>query len=79
VGLQFENAALAYQAAANGLGVMIALMPLIADALDEGRLVCPLKQSVQLQRGYYLTHSPLRAPSTVVRHFKEWLCTEARV
>jgi LysR family glycine cleavage system transcriptional activator len=78
-GLQFENAALAYQAAANGLGVMIALMPFVAEALNEGRLTCPLKQSAQLQRGYYLTHSPLRAPSTVVRHFKEWLCTEARV
>ena len=78
VGLQFENAALAYQAAANGLGVMIALMPFVAEALQEGRLTCPLKQSVQLQRGYYLTHSPLRPPSAVVRHFKEWLCSEDR-
>jgi len=76
-GLQFENAALAYQAAANGLGVMIALEPFVADALHEGRLTCPLKQTVQLPRGYYVTHSPLRQPSTVVRHFKDWLSEEA--
>jgi LysR family glycine cleavage system transcriptional activator len=78
-GLQFENAALAYQAAANGLGVMIALMPLVSDALQEGRLTCPLPQSVQLPRGYYLTLSPLRPPSAVVRHFRDWLCREAQV
>ena len=77
-GLQFENAALAYQAAANGLGVMIALMPFVTDALNEGRLTCPLKQPVLLPRGYYLTHSPMRPPSTVVRHFKEWIGEEAR-
>jgi LysR family glycine cleavage system transcriptional activator len=77
-GLQFENAALAYQAAANGLGVMIALMPFVSDALQEGRLTCPLMQSVQLPRGYYLTHSPLRPPSAVVRHFRDWLCQEAQ-
>lgn len=76
--LQFENAALAYQAAANGLGVMIALMPFVTDALNEGRLTCPLPQSVQLPRGYYLTHSPLRAPSAVVRHFRDWLIQEAQ-
>lgn len=77
-GLQFENAALAYQAAANGLGVMIALMPFVTDALNEGRLTCPLPHSVQLPRGYYLTHSPLCQPSAVVRHFKDWLGQEAQ-
>lgn len=76
-GLQFENAALAYQAAANGLGVMIALQPFVVNALREGRLTCPLKKTAQLPRGYYVMHSPLRQPSTVVRHFKDWLCEEA--
>jgi LysR family glycine cleavage system transcriptional activator len=76
--LQFENAALAYQAAANGLGVMIALKPFVLDALNEGRLTCPVKQTVQLPRGYYLTHSPLRQPSAVVRQFEAWLCEEAQ-
>ncbi|MEY4644225.1 MAG: hypothetical protein RLZZ596_1056 [Pseudomonadota bacterium] len=78
-GLQFENAALAYQAAANGLGVMIALVPFVEDALREGRLIQPLDLSVDLSRGYYLSHSPLRPLSGLAKSFQQWLMHEAGI
>jgi LysR family transcriptional regulator, glycine cleavage system transcriptional activator len=51
-GLKFENAALAYQAAADQLGVIVALLPFVRDDLAVGRLVAPFKLRVPTRGAY---------------------------
>ena len=53
-GLKFENAALAYQAAADRLGVIVAQLPFVRDDLRTGRLVAPFALRVPTAGAYYL-------------------------
>jgi LysR family glycine cleavage system transcriptional activator len=76
-GLKFENAALAYQAATDQLGVMIAQLALVEDDLRAGRLVAPLKLRVPTRGGYYLQFRTDRAKPARVRLFEEWIVGEA--
>ena len=73
----FDNAALAYQAAIDALGVVIAQKALIQDELDSGRLVAPLPQRVQTQGAYYLAFHPHRPKAPRVTAFEAWLMDEA--
>ena len=57
-GLKFENAALAYQAAIDELGVMIAQRALVEDDLRTGRLVTPI--AAPLRTGPVATTSRIR-------------------
>ena len=76
-GLKFENAALAYQAAVDQLGVMVALLPFVRDDLASGRLVAPLDLKVPAEGAYYLAY-PAQSPPQRVRDFEEWVVSEAR-
>jgi LysR family glycine cleavage system transcriptional activator len=73
----FDNAALAYQAAIDALGVVIAQQALIQDDLDNGRLVAPLSQRVATQGAYYLAFHPHRPKAPRVAAFETWLIGEA--
>ena len=75
--MTFDNAALAYQAAIDALGVVIAQQALIQDDLDNGRLVAPLPQRVQTQGAYYLAFHPHRPKAARVAAFEAWLMAEA--
>jgi LysR family glycine cleavage system transcriptional activator len=75
--MTFDNAALAYQAAIDALGVVIAQQALIQDDLDNGRLVAPLRQKVQTQGAYYLAFHPHRPKASRVAAFEAWLMAEA--
>jgi LysR family glycine cleavage system transcriptional activator len=75
-GLKFENAALAYQAAIDQLGVMVALLPFVRDDLASGRLVAPLDLKVPIEGSYYLAYPP-RMPPRSVLDFEEWIVSEA--
>jgi LysR family transcriptional regulator, glycine cleavage system transcriptional activator len=76
-GLKFENAALAYQAAADQLGVIVALLPFVRDDLAAGRLVEPFALRVPTPGAYYLAY-PTRAPQPQrVRDFEAWIAAEA--
>jgi LysR family glycine cleavage system transcriptional activator len=77
-GLKFENAALAYQAAIDQLGVTIAQRALVADDLRTGRLVAPFALSVRTSGGYYLAYPPHRPKSSRLVAFEEWLLAEAQ-
>ena len=70
--MTFDNAALAYQAAIDALGVVIAQTALIQDDLDSGRLVAPLAQRVQTPA--FHPHRP-KAPR--IAAFEAWLMAEA--
>ena len=77
-GLKFENAALAYQAAVDELGVMIAQRALVQDDLATGRLVAPIAMPLRTPGGYYLAYPPYRPRSERVAAFEEWIVGEAQ-
>lgn len=77
-GLKFENAALAYQAAADQLGVIVALLPFVRDDLAAGRLIAPFALRVPTAGAYYLAY-PTRSPQPRrVLDFEEWIVAEAQ-
>jgi LysR family glycine cleavage system transcriptional activator len=76
-GLKFENAALAYQAAIDELGVMIAQRALVADDLRTGRLVAPIPLPLRVPGGYYLAYPPHRPRSSRLAAFEDWVVSQA--
>jgi LysR family glycine cleavage system transcriptional activator len=74
-GLKFENAALAYQAAADQLGVIVALLPFVRDDLAAGRLVEPFRLRVETEGGYWLACRPGPRPERI-RAFEDWITAE---
>ena len=75
--MTFDNAALAYQAAIDGLGVVIAQRALIEDDLKSGRLIAPFDRQVTTQGAYYLAFHPGRPQAPRVAAFEAWLLAEA--
>ena len=75
--ITFDNAALAYQAAIDALGVVIAQRALIEDDLKAGRLIAPLALHVATQGAYYLAFHPHRPKAPRVAAFEAWLVAEA--
>lgn len=72
-GMTLANAALCYQAAADGLGVAIAQRAYISEDIRSGRLVIAVDHVARTERGYYLVCDPLRADTAPVRLFREWI------
>ncbi|WP_179106932.1 transcriptional regulator GcvA [Variovorax sp. KK3] len=77
-GLKFENAALAYQAAADQLGVTVALDAFVRDDLATGRLVAPFALRVATRGAYYLAWRDQAQQPERVRAFDEWIVDEAQ-
>jgi LysR family transcriptional regulator, glycine cleavage system transcriptional activator len=78
-GVKFENAALAYQAAIDGLGVMIAQWAFIEDDLATGRLVAPFGLRVPTKRAYFLATHPGREKPARLRSFEDWILEESAI
>jgi len=76
-GLKFENAAMAYQAAAEQLGVMVAVLPFVRDDLASGRLVAPFDLRVSTEGGYFMAWRPQAPTPQRVRDFEAWIAAEA--
>ena len=76
-GLKFENAALAYQAAADQLGVMVALDAFVREDLAAGRLVAPFALRVPTKGAYYLAWRDQAPVPERVRAFDAWIAAEA--
>ncbi|WP_213956551.1 MULTISPECIES: transcriptional regulator GcvA [unclassified Variovorax] len=76
-GLKFENAAMAYQAAAEGLGVMVAVHAFVRDDLASGRLVAPFDLRVPTEGGYFMAWRADRPVAQRVRDFESWIAAEA--
>jgi LysR family transcriptional regulator, glycine cleavage system transcriptional activator len=76
-GLKFENAALAYQAAADQLGVMVALHAFVRDDLASGRLVAPFPLQVETPGAYYLAWRSDAPQPERVQAFEAWIVQEA--
>ncbi len=77
-GLRFNQCALALDAAAEGQGVALSLLPLAATDLAGGRLVVPFAPRIELDAAYYLislpTEEETEAPEIVA--FRDWMLAE---
>jgi len=75
-GLKFENSALAYQAAMNELGVVMAQRAFVEDDLHSGRLVAPLSLRVPTHGAYYFAYNAHRPKAPRVAAFEDWITRE---
>ncbi len=77
-GPHFSDASLALEAALEGLGVALAIKPLLAAEIEAGRLVVPFGLSQPARFAYYLvTPEPfVERPQAVA--FRQWLLAEAQ-
>jgi len=72
-GITLANAALCYQAAADGLGIAMAQRAYVEDDLRTGRLVVAVDHMARTELGYYLVCDPMKAATSPVRLFREWI------
>jgi len=70
--LKFENSAMAYAAAVQGVGCAIGIRSLVGRYLDTGALVAPFSFS-QRMGGYYLLRPKGRRESPALKAFRTWL------
>jgi LysR family glycine cleavage system transcriptional activator len=75
--LTFENSALTYQGAVDGLGIAIAQLAFVSDELASGRLVAPLALTVKNRVGYHLVYPREREAQAKNRAFQAWIAEEA--
>ena len=76
-GLRVENSALAYQAAVESVGVVIAQRAFVDDDLRNGRLVAPFALPVAADGSYYFGYPTQRPRSERVAAFEAWIVREA--
>lgn len=77
-GLTFNNSSLAYEAAANGIGVAMAQYHYVENELENGRLVAPFPQRLRTGRHHYLVSRWANADLPEVVAFREWIIAESR-
>lgn len=75
-GPHYSDASLAFDAAIDGQGVLLAADMMSADAVSDGRLVRPFDRPVRGERGYYLAVAKGRRDSRKLKLFRDWLAAE---
>ncbi|RKP53696.1 transcriptional regulator GcvA [Pararobbsia silviterrae] len=75
--LDFDHVFLQLGAAAEGLGVALASLPLIEREIATGRLVCPLSESAWRGPDYTLVANRERADDDAVVAFRKWIVAAA--
>ncbi len=73
----FESSVLAYQAAAEGLGIAMAQVPLISKHLEAGQLVLPFKLPLARPYSHQLVYRPASEHVPALRAFRNWIFAEA--
>lgn len=76
-GPRFSDAALAVEAAIEGLGVTLAMKPLVSAEIQAGRLANPFDVTAPTSYSYYLVTPDTQAQNRSVQAFREWLLAEA--
>ena len=76
--LQFEQMYFALQAAAEGLGVVLVPLFLVADDIIEGKLCAPFGMTIARQRRYYANTTPGQTQNPAQMSFYEWLLKEGQ-
>jgi LysR family glycine cleavage system transcriptional activator len=75
---RFDHFYLTLQAAADGLGVALGPLPILADELASGRLVAPLDGPQLEARGYWRVIPQARAADPAVQALSDWLDAEGQ-
>lgn len=75
-GLTFENVALAYQAALQGLGVAMGQYALVKDDLAAGTLVAPLAGKLLIESAFYVIYPERLKYDPHLCDFRDWLLAE---
>ena len=76
-GLKFENSALSYQAAIEGVGVVVAQRAFVEEDLRVGRLVAPFTLRASTTGAYYIAYRSERAKPARIQRFEDWIVREA--
>jgi len=77
-GPRFSNASLVHEAAIDGVGVALALRPLVDSDIEEGRLVAPFERAVPTRFAYYLVTPDALAENPAAGTFRRWLIAQAK-
>ena len=75
-GPHFSDASLAFEAALEGMGVALAMRPLVRTEIEAGRLVVPFDISAPASYSYYLV-TPESSGQKTLADFRKWLLEEA--
>lgn len=73
----FENSALTYQGAIDGIGIALAQLAFVAGELSGGRVVAPTDVWLYGDTGYYLAIPTHKERHKRVKAFREWVIGEA--
>ena len=77
-GPHFSDAALAMDAAIEGLGVTLAIRSLLKPEIEAGRLVVPFDIAAKTGYAYYLLTPEAATENRAIAAFREWLLDEAK-
>jgi LysR family glycine cleavage system transcriptional activator len=77
-GPHFSDAALALDAAIEGMGVTLAIKSLLASEIEAKRLVVPFDISAPTGYAYYLVTPEASAENRAMASFRKWLLNEAK-
>ena len=75
--VSFENSPMAIKAVLDGVGVAVAQLPYVSDALIAGRLVAPFPIVRRKYESWYLAYRPIRQQDPALSVFRDWLHSEA--
>jgi len=75
----FESSAMAIKAVLDGVGVAVAQLPYVSDALATGRLVAPFPIVRRRFESWYLAYRPIRQNDPALIMFRDWLHREAEL
>ena len=76
-GTHFTDASLSLEAAREGLGVALAMKPLVRSEIEAGRLVMPFNISSSASYAYYLVTAEGTKHDSAVGAFRDWLLAES--
>lgn len=77
--VSFESSVMAIQAVLDGVGVAVAQLPYVSDALAAGRLVTPFPITARKYEDWYLAYRPIREKDPALLAFRNWLHGEAEL
>jgi LysR family glycine cleavage system transcriptional activator len=73
---RFESSALAYEAAAEGLGIAMGEIRLVQDDIRKGRLVAPWQCSQRQPESFYLIYQHQDEAMPQLREFRDWILAD---
>ncbi len=76
-GPHFSDASLALEAAIEGMGVALAIKPLLCGEIEAGRLVVPFDLALPASWSYFLVCPEAVADGAAVSAFRTWILAEA--